>query len=113
MTSREQRVFLGTVKEKKIGLECLLRASARGDGLYLYLPQDIVSVYGIMAGDRVKTKLIASFRLISSLEQEEGNKKREERIESVLAVPRQRGPRRKKVTETKEENDEEQKSWDK
>jgi len=40
-----------------IGLTQLLRVSVQGAGLYLYLPKDIVDVYGIWAGDRIEVKL--------------------------------------------------------
>lgn len=40
-----------------IGLTLLLNVSARGGGLYLYLPKDLVEVQGILAGDRIEVKL--------------------------------------------------------
>jgi hypothetical protein len=95
LTSRESRVFLGVVKKKPIGLECLLRTSARGDGLYLYVPQDICTVYGIMAGDRIKTRLVERFRLVSEVEQEAKDRAHEARVEPTLVIPKQRRHRRK------------------
>jgi len=42
---------------RNIGLTTLLRVSVQGDGLYLYIPKNIIEVYGIMAGDRIEVKL--------------------------------------------------------
>lgn len=48
---------IGVVKETHS-----LRVSARGDGLYLYLPRGLCEVHGIMAGDRVKVQLLEHYR---------------------------------------------------
>ena len=40
-----------------VGLTTLLNVSARGTGLYLFIPKKIVEVYGIMNGDRIEVKL--------------------------------------------------------
>jgi len=52
------------VEAKKIGQEALLRVSRHGDGLYLFIPGDIIDVYDITSGDRIKVKLMTRFRLI-------------------------------------------------
>jgi hypothetical protein len=72
--------LIGAVKAQKIDLQALLRVSAHGDGLYLFIPRDIVDVYGIVSGDRVKVKLLNLYRL----EKEAELDKEEERIETVL-----------------------------
>jgi len=41
----------------KIGLRTLLKAAARGGALYLYVPKDLVDVYGLMGGDQVEVTL--------------------------------------------------------
>jgi len=46
----------------KIGESRTLRVSVRGGGYYLYLPRDVVEVYGILAGDRVEVKLGRIYR---------------------------------------------------
>lgn len=95
------RVFIGTVKSQQIHLEALLRISQHGDGAYLFLPRDIVDVYHLLPGDRVKVKLVESFRLISGREREKQEVTRDEKVEPVLAIPRQKRRReRKHVTET-------------
>jgi antitoxin component of MazEF toxin-antitoxin module len=90
------RVFVGTVKSQKIQLETLLRISQHGDGAYLFLPRDVVDVYHLLPGDRVKVKLVESFRLISGLDKEKKEAVREEKVEAVLAIPRQKRRREKK-----------------
>jgi len=41
----------------EIGRSPLLRVSARGAALYLYLPKDLVEAYGIIASDLIEVKL--------------------------------------------------------
>jgi len=60
----EDRVSYGLIRMPEefeeigeISLLTLLRVSAQGAGLYLYIPKDLVDVYGIMAGDRIEAKL--------------------------------------------------------
>jgi len=45
------------VEVGKIDRAPLLRVSARGGALYLYLPKDMVEAYGIMSGDLIEVKL--------------------------------------------------------
>jgi len=45
-------------KKRDIGELRTLRVSAAGRGLYLYLPKDLCEQYGLVAGNRVKVKLI-------------------------------------------------------
>jgi len=52
------------VEAKKVNQEALLRVSRHGDGLYLFIPGDIIDVYDIASGDRIKVKLMTRFRLI-------------------------------------------------
>jgi hypothetical protein len=94
MSTKPSRVFLGKVKKRAIGLETLLRISQHGDGAYLFLPKDVVDCYRLLPGDRVKVRLVESFRLIAGV-QEEAEATREEKIEPVLVVPRSRRRRRK------------------
>ena len=109
MTTKPPRVFLGTVKKRMIGLETLLRISQHGDGAYLFIPKDIIDCYRLLPGDRVKVRLVESFRLVSGVEKEEEDKTGEERIEPVLAVPRSRRRRRKKLLTDEELSSEETK----
>jgi len=56
-----------TLKEEyqeigKLGVTLLMRVSARGAGLYLFIPRDIRDVYGIMAGDQIEAKLDKHYR---------------------------------------------------
>jgi len=51
------------VEVGKVNLETLMRVSAQGDGLYLYIPKQIVDVKGIQAGDRIEVKLGIIHRL--------------------------------------------------
>jgi len=46
----------------KVGETRTLRVSCRGGGYYLYLPRDLVEVYGILAGDRIEVKLGRIYR---------------------------------------------------
>lgn len=41
----------------KIGETRTLRCAQRGKGLYLYLPKDLVEIYGLMGRDRIEAKL--------------------------------------------------------
>lgn len=45
-----------------IGETLNLRVSARGEGLYLYLPKSICEVHGLLTGDRIKAKLTEHYR---------------------------------------------------
>jgi antitoxin component of MazEF toxin-antitoxin module len=94
MKDKPSRLFVGKVKKKAIGLETLLRISQHGDGAYLFIPKDVVDCYRLLPGDRVKVRLVESFRLIAGV-QEEAEATREEKIEPVLVVPRSRRRRRK------------------
>jgi hypothetical protein len=94
LPSELNRVFLGVVKPRKIELETLLRTSQHGDGMYLFVPKDIVDVYSLIPGDRVKVKLIESFRLLSGVEQDKADETDEEKIEPVLVSPRKKKKRR-------------------
>jgi hypothetical protein len=93
--SKPSRIFIGKVRKHVIGLETLLRISQHGDGAYLFLSRDIVDVFHLMPGDRIQAKLVASYRLISGVEEEEADATRQEKVESTLVVPRQRRRRRK------------------
>ena len=93
--SKPSRTFLGKVKKRVIGLETLLRLSQHGDGTYAFIPKDVIDVFSLLPGDRIQTKLVASYRLISSAEQEEAEATREEKVEPTLVIPRQRRRRRK------------------
>jgi hypothetical protein len=103
MSGKLSRVFMGTVKSQKIQLETLLRTSQHGDGMYLFIPKDVVDVYGLLPGDRVKVKLVESYRLIGDVEREKTRMPSEEKIESTLVVPKskRRGRKRLKVTKDK------------
>lgn len=114
MSVKQPRIFLGVVKRQRIQLETLLRISQHGDGAYLFLPKDIVDCYRLLPGDRVKVRLVESFRLVSGVEKEEDDKTCEEEVAPVLVVPRPRRQRRKRLSnekfsseETKEEENEE------
>jgi len=48
---------IGEIKETRT-----LNVSARGDGLCLYLPKEFCELYGIVAGDKIKTRLADHFR---------------------------------------------------
>lgn len=93
MSMKPSRTFMGKVRKHVIGLETLLRLSQHGDGCYAFVPKDIVDCFHLLPGDRVQVKLVASYRLISSLEEEAV---REEKVEPILVVPRQRRRRRKR-----------------
>lgn len=97
MSVKPSRVFMGKVKKHPIGLETLLRISQHGDGAYLFLPKDIVDVFHLMPGDRVQTKLVSSYRLISGVEEEEADATRQEKVEPTLVVPRQCRRRKQKL----------------
>jgi len=94
MTAKPSRLFLGTVKSQKIQLETLLRISQHGDGAYLFIPKDVVDVFHLLPGDRVKVKLVESYRLLSGAKQEEADATRQEQVEPTLVVPRQRRRRK-------------------
>jgi hypothetical protein len=96
MSTKPSRVFIGKVKKHPIGLETLLRASQHGDGLYLFVAKDIVDCFHLLPGDRVQVKLVTSYRLISGVEEEKADATREEKVEPILIIPRQRRRRRKK-----------------
>jgi hypothetical protein len=98
MSTEQSRVFVGAVKAEKIQLETLLRASRHGDGIYLFIPKDIVDVYGLVAGDRVKVKLVEAYRV----EREKAQITSEEKVEPVLVIPKVKRQRKRKlkVTET-------------
>jgi len=50
---------------KKIGVNVLMRASAKGgSGVYLYIPRDYADTYGIKSGDKVEVRLIRVFEEI-------------------------------------------------
>jgi len=50
---------------KKIGVNVLMRASAKGgSGVYLYIPRDYANTYGIKSGDKVEVKLLRVFEEI-------------------------------------------------
>ena len=46
----------------KIGTSALMTVSARGTGLYLYVPKRIEEIFGITAGDRIEVKLERHYR---------------------------------------------------
>jgi len=47
---------------KKIGVNVLMRASAKGgSGVYLYIPRDYADTYGIKSGDKVEVRLLRTF----------------------------------------------------
>jgi len=46
----------------KIGESRTLRVSVRGGGYYLYMPRDLVEIYGILSGDRIEVKLGRIYR---------------------------------------------------
>lgn len=48
---------IGEIRE-----ELNLRVSARGEGLYLYLPKSICEVHNLLTGDRIKAKLTDHYR---------------------------------------------------
>lgn len=83
--------YLDPVEAKKIGQEALLRVSAHGDGLYLFIPRDFVEVYDIKSGDRIKVDLQTRYRLSKSI----GNLEKES-LTTVLVKPRKKVKRRKK-----------------
>ena len=93
--SKPSRVFVGKVNKRAIGLETLLRLSQHGDGCYAFIPKDIVDCFHILPGDRVQVKLVASYRLISGAEEEKADATREEKVEPILIIPRQRRRRKK------------------
>jgi antitoxin component of MazEF toxin-antitoxin module len=95
MSTKTSRTFIGKVKKRAIGLETLLRISQHGDGAYLFLPKDVVDVFHLIPGDRVQVKLVASYRLLSAIEEEKAEATRQEKIEPTLVIPRQRRRRRK------------------
>lgn len=41
----------------KIGLRLILKAAVRGGALYLYIPKNLVEVYGLAGGDHVEVTL--------------------------------------------------------
>jgi hypothetical protein len=47
---------------QKIDENITLQVSARGDGLCLYLPKDLTSLYGLLSGDRIKVALKQHYR---------------------------------------------------
>jgi len=50
---------------KKIGVNVLMRASAKGgSGVYLYIPRDYADTYGIKSGDKVEVRLLRVFEEI-------------------------------------------------
>ena len=48
----------------KIGVTVLARVSAKGSGLYLYLPSEHARIYQVSAGDKIEAKLIRVFKQV-------------------------------------------------
>lgn len=99
MSATASRVFVGSVKPQKIQLETLLRASQHGDGLYLFVPKDVVDIYALLPGDRIKVKLVEAYRV----EREKPHVASEEKVEQVLVVSKSKRRRRKKLKVTKDD----------
>jgi len=50
-------------KEKQtLKVTVVSRVSAHGDGLYLYIPKDVIDVYGIAAGDKIEVQFLRQFK---------------------------------------------------
>jgi len=76
---------------KKIGVNVLMRASAKGgSGVYLYIPRDYADTYGIKSGDKVEVRLLRVFEEIP-------DKKTET---DVVDLSRVKPKRKKKVKAT-------------
>ena len=57
MNVTEEWEKIGEVKETRS-----LKVAIRGTGSYLFLPKSFVELYGIMAGDKIKVKMMDIFR---------------------------------------------------
>lgn len=99
MSQSVSRVFVGAVKSQRIQLETLLRISQHGDGLYLFVPKDIVDVYALLPGDRIKVRLVEAYRV----EREKPHVTSEEKVEPVLVISKLKRRRRKKLKVTKDD----------
>ena len=49
-------------KVKSLKITVLMRVSAHGNGLYLYLPKDIVEAYGIIAGNKLGVQILDHYQ---------------------------------------------------
>jgi len=77
---------------KKIGVNVLMRASAKGgSGVYLYIPRDYANTYGIKSGDKVEVRLLRVFEEIPDEKTEKNN---------VVDLSRAKPKRKKKVKAT-------------
>ena len=62
MKEDAKRRYIGRVESKKVKQQLLLRVSQHGDGLYLFIPRDVVRTYDIIVVDRMKVELLTRFR---------------------------------------------------
>ena len=54
-------------KEKQVlKITVIARVSAHGEGLYLYIPKDVVEAYGIIAGDKVEVQFLKHFKPVAA-----------------------------------------------
>ena len=78
MKADAKRRYIGLVESKKVKQQLLLRVSQHGDGLYLFIPRDVVRTYDIIVGDRMKVELLTRFRFA------DGEKSKGEQVDAVL-----------------------------
>jgi len=65
MTPRKKAAFRAFSNWERIDVlkeDQTLPVSSRGSGLCLYLPKDICEVYGLIAGDMLKIRMLDHFR---------------------------------------------------
>lgn len=84
MKKDPKRRYIGLVQSRKVKQQLLLRVSAHGDGLYLFLPKDVVRTYDIIVGDRIKVELQTRFRFT------DGEASKEEQVGTVLVKAKKR-----------------------